>query len=233
MNRYIKAEFELFKKQKGNLIGGGVLLFVFALLLLFSGVGSTLYCTYVTLVGYVAYLFLNLAFFLSPASHWINRKKVIITSEQMVLTLGESKRTYVKNKLFFYLAEYLIMVVLIAVMQIPAVLIAGEVYSVWGFYLELTIFTALVFMSFFVLFVVPTKAFLLAIPGWTGFCGGFVGGYIGVMEGLSKEEVFDRFFVKAAIGVAVGVFSVGYRYVRTIAEERGGLQVRKPVAGEE
>ncbi len=233
MNRYIKAEFELFKKQKGNVIGGFVLLFVFALLLLLSGVGGSLYCAYVTIIGYVAYLFFNLAFFLSPASHWINRKKVIITTEQMVLTLGESKRTYVKNKLFFYLAEYLIMVVLIAVMQIPAVLIAGEAYSVWGFYLELTIFTVLVFMSFFVLFVVPTKAFLLAIPGWTGFCGGFVGGYFGVMEGLTKEEAFDRFFIKAVIGVAVGVLSVTYRYVRTIIEERGGLRVRKPVTGEE
>ena len=101
MNRYIKAEFELFKRQTGNLIGGGCLLFVFALLLLLSGVGGSLYCAYVTIIGYVAYLFFNLAFFLSPASHWINRKKVIITSEQMVLSLGESKRTYVKNKVFF------------------------------------------------------------------------------------------------------------------------------------
>ena len=233
MNRYIKAEFELFKKQKGNLIGGGVLLFVFAFLLLLSGVGSTLYCAYITIVGYVAYLFFNLAFFLSPASYWINRKKMIVTTEQMVLTLGESKRTYVKNKLFIYLTEYLIMVLLIAVMQIPALLIAGEAYSVWGFYMELMIFTALVFMSFFVLFVVPAKAFLLAIPGWTGFCGGFVGGYFGVMEGLSKEEAIDRFFLKAVIGVGVGVLSVGYRYFRTTAEERGGLRGRKPVAGEE
>ena len=233
MNRYMRAEFELFKKQKGNLIGGGVLTFVFALLLLLSGVGNTLYCAYVTLVGYVAYIFFNLAFFLSPASHWINRKKVVITSEQMVLTLGESKRTYVKNKLFFYLAEYLMMLLLIAVMQIPAALIAGDAYSAWGFFLEVMIFTALAFMSFFVLFVVPAKAFLLAIPGWCGFCGGFVGGYFGVMEGLTKEEAFDRFFIKAVIGVAVGVLSVTYRYVRTIIEERGGLRVRKPVTGEE
>ena len=233
MNRYRKAEFELFKKQKGNVIGGCVLLFVFALLLLLSGVGSTVYCVYVTLVGYVAYLFFNLAFFLSPASYWINRKKVVITSEQMVLTLGESKRTYVKNKLFFYLTEYFIMLLLIAVMQIPAALIAGDTYSVWGFFLEVTIFTSLVFMSFFVLFVVPTKAFLLAIPGWTGFCGGFVGGYFGVMESLSKEEAIDRFFIKAVIGVGVGVLSVSYRYFRTIIEDRGGLRVRKPVAGEE
>ncbi len=233
MNRYVKAEFELFKKQKGNLIGGGVLLFVFALLLLFSGVGSTLYCAYVTLVGYVAYLFINIASFLSPASYWINRKKVIITSEQMVLTLGESKRTYVKNKLFFYLTEYIMIVLLIAVMQIPAVLIAGEEYSVWGFFLEVMIFTSLVFMSFFVLFVVPAKAFLLAIPGWTGFCGGLVGGYFGVMEGMSKEEVFERFFIKAVVGVVVGVLSVGYRYVRTVVEERGGLRTRNPAAGEE
>ncbi|MBR6536626.1 MAG: hypothetical protein IKT67_05450 [Lachnospiraceae bacterium] len=233
MNRYIKAEFELFKRQTGNLIGGGCLLFVFALLLLLSGVGSGMYCVYITLVGYVAYLFFNLAFFLSPASHWINRKKVIITSEQMVLSLGESKRTYVKNKVFFCMVQYLLTVLLIAVMQIPAALIAGDAYSVWGFYLEISVFTALVFMSFFVLFVVPSGAFLIAIPGWTGFCGGFVGSYFGMMSALSKEEAFDSFFWKAIVGIIVGVLSVGYRYLRTIVEERGGLRVRKPVAGEE
>ncbi|MBE5929487.1 MAG: hypothetical protein E7268_00310 [Lachnospiraceae bacterium] len=233
MNRYIKAEFELFKKQKGNLIGGGCLLFVFALLLLLSGVGGSLYCAYVTIIGYVAYLFFNLAFFLSPASHWINRKKVIITTEQMVLTLGESKRTYVKNKLFFYLTEYVIMILLIAVLQIPAALIAGEAYSVWSFYLEVTVFTALVFMSFFVLFVVPSGAFLIAIPGWSGFCGGFVGGYFSRLAEMTKEEAFERFFWKAIVGIIVGVLSVGYRYLRTIIEERGGLRARKPVIGEE
>lgn len=233
MNRDIKAEFELFKKQKGNVIGGSSLLFVFALLLLLSGVGSSLYCVYITLVGYVAYLFLNIAFFLSPASHWINRKKVIITSEQMVLTLGESKRTYVKNKIFFYMLLYLGIVLLIALMQIPTALIAGDAYSIWGFYLQILVFTALVFMSFFVLFVVPSGAFLIAIPGWTGFCGGFVGGYFSVIAELSKEEAFDRFFWKAMVGIIVGVLSVGYRYIRTIAEERGGLRVRKLAAGGE
>lgn len=232
MNQYRKAEFELFKKQRGNLISGFFLLFVFALLLLFSGVGNSQYCAAATLVGYVAYLFFNLAFFLSPASHWQNRKKVIITTEQLVLTLGESKRTYVKNKIFFYGVQYLGMVALIAVMQIPAALIAGETYSLWGFFLEVEVLTSAVFMSFFVTFVIPSRAFLLSIPGWTGFCGGFVGGYFSRFAEVTKEEAFDRFLWKAVLGIAVGVFSVIFRYVLTIVEERRG-HVKKTVAGEE
>lgn len=232
MNQYIKAEFELFKRQKGNLIGGFCLLFVFALLLLFSGVGNSQYCASVMIVGYVAYMFFNLAFFLSPASHWQNRKKVIITTEQLVLTLGESKRTYVKNKIFFYMAQYLVMFFLIAVMQIPAALIAGEKYSLWGFFLEVAVFTAVVFMSFFVLFVVPARAYLIAVPGWCGFCGGFVGGYFSVLAELPKDEAFDRFLWKALVGIAVGVLSVVYRYIRTVIEERGGFRVKRQISEE-
>ena len=233
MNRYIKAEFELFKKQKANLIIGGCIVFVFMLLLLLSGVGGSGYCAYITIVGYMAYLFFNIAFYLSPASYWQNRKKVVITTEQFVLTLGESKRTYVKNKLFFYITQYLVMVLLIAVMQIPAALIAGESYSIWGFFLIVEVFTAAVFMSFFVLFVVPARAYLFAIPGWCGFCGGFVSGYFGAFGDLTKEEAVDRFLWKALFGVAVGVLAFTYRYLRTMVEERGGLRVRKPATGEE
>lgn len=233
MNRYIKAEFELFKRQKGNLIIGGCVLFVFMMLLLLSGVGGSGYCAYITIVGYMAYLFFNIAFYLSPASYWQNRKKVVITTEQLVLTLGESKRTYVKNKLFFYVVQYLVMVALIAVMQIPAALIAGETYSVWGFFLEVEVLTAIVFLSFFVLFVIPANAYLLAIPGWCGFCGGFVGGYFSVIAELPKEEAFEGFLWKALFGIAVGVLSITYRYLRTIIEERGGLWRKEIATGEE
>ena len=60
-----------------------------------------------------------------------------------------------------------------------------------------------------------------------------MGGYFGRLADLTKEEAFERFFVMALVGIAVGVLSVGYRYLRTIMEERGGLRVRKPVSGEE
>lgn len=233
MNRYIKAEFELFKKQKANLIIGGCVVFVFMMLLLLSGVGGSGYCAYITLVGYMAYLFFNIAFYLSPASYWLNRKKVVITTEQLVLTLGESKRTYVKNKIFFYVAQYLVMVLLIAVMQIPAALIAGEEYSLWGFFLIIEVFTTAVFMSFLVLFVVPARAYLFAIPGWCGFVGGFISMYFGVFTELSKEVAVENFLGKALFGITVGVLAFTYRYLRTIVEERGGLRVRKPATGEE
>ena len=68
MKQYIKAEFELFKKQKGVLIGGGFILFLFAFLLLFSGVGNAFYCAAVTVLGCIAYVFFVVATFLSPAS---------------------------------------------------------------------------------------------------------------------------------------------------------------------
>jgi len=223
MNRYVKAEFELVKRQKGNLIGGCCMLFVFALFLMFSGVGNSQYCAAVAIIGYVTYLFICVAFVFSPASYWQNRKKFIVTTEQMVLLLGESKRTHVKNKFFFLMVLYFGMLALMAVMQIPAALIAGAKYSLWSYGLEVEIFTFVVFLSFIVFFAIPTKGLILAIMGWCGFCGGFVGGYFSVFAELSKEESFDSFFVKAVIGGVVGVLSIAYCYIRTVIEERGGL----------
>ena len=233
MNRYIKAEFELFKKQRGNFILGLCMLFVFVLLLLFSGVGNSQYCAMVSIVGYLTYLIFSIAFFLSPASYWKNRKKVLVTTEQMVLALGESKRTYVKNKLFFCMVLYFGMLLLMAVMQIPAALIAGAEYSFWSYCLEALVFTSVVFLSFFMLFVIQAKGLFVAIPGWCGFCGGFVGGYFSVFAELEKEKAFEYFLLKAVIGIVIGILSIVYRYIRTVAEERGGLCRRKAVAGEE
>jgi len=223
MNRYVKAEFELVKKQKGNLIGGGCLLFVFALFLLFSGVGNSQYCAAVAIIGYATYLFICVAFVFSPASYWQNRKKIVVTTEHMVLLLGESKRNHVKNKLFFLLILYFGMLALMAVMQLPAALIAGAKYSLWSYGLEVLIFTFVIFLSFIVFFAVPANGLFLAIMGWCGFCGGFVGGYFSVFAELTKAECVDRFWVMAVVGVAIGVISIAYCYIRTVIEERGGL----------
>lgn len=227
MRQYIKAEFELFKKQFGCLIGGICVLVLFAILLLFSGIGNAFYCAMITVVGSIAYLFFAVAAFMSPASHWENRRKILITAEQLVLTLGESKRTYFKIRLLACGVFYLGIVGIIAVMQIPAALIARDLYSLWGFGLEVMIFTAVVFLGFVVLFLLPSRAFAYSIMGWSGMVGGFVGGYFGVFAAGTKTEAFDRFFVKMLVCVAIGVLAVLCRWILILKEERGGLFVKK------
>ncbi len=226
MMQYIKAEFELFKKQKGCVIGGVVLLFLFALLLLFSGIGGAFYCAAITVVGCIGYLFFVVAIFMSPASHWENRRKILITAEQLVLTLGESKRTYLKIRVLACGVFYLGIVGIIAVMQIPAALIARDFYSFWGFALEIILFTAVVFLGMVVLFLLPSRAFAYSIMGWSGMVGGFVGGYFGVFAEGTKEQAVDRFWVKMLICVAIGLSAILYRWVRIIREERGGLFIK-------
>ena len=50
---------------------------------------------------------------------------------------------------------------------------------------------------------------------------------------LEKEKAFEYFWLKAVIGIVIGILSIVYRYICTVAEERGGLCRRKAVAGEE
>ena len=227
MKQYIKAEFELFKKQFGCLIGGACLLVLFAILLLFSGIGGAFYCAAVTVVGCIGYLFFVVAIFMSPASHWENRRKILITAEQLVLTLGESKRTYFKIRLMACGVFYLGIVGIIAAMQIPAALIARDFYSLWGFCLEVIIFTAVVFLGFVVMFLLPSRAFAYSVMGWSGMVGGFVGGYFGVFSEGTKAEAVDRFFVKMLVCIAIGVLAVVCRGILILREERGGLFIKK------
>ena len=60
-----------------------------------------------------------------------------------------------------------------------------------------------------------------------------MGGYFSVFAQLDKEKAFEYFWLKAVIGIAVGIISIAYRYIRTVLEERGGLRGRKAIAGEE
>lgn len=227
MRQYIKAEFELFKKQFGCIIGGACLLALFAILLLFSGIGGAFYCAAITVVGCIGYLFFVVAIFMSPASHWENRRKILITAEQLVLTLGESKRTYFKIRLMACGVFYLGIVGIIAIMQIPAALIAGNNYSLWGFGLEVIIFTAIVCLGMVVLFLLPSRVFAYSVMGWSGMVGGFIGGFFGVFTEGTKAQAFDRFFVKTLVCVAIGVLAVVCRWILILREERGGLFIKK------
>lgn len=220
MKQYIRAEFELFKKQKGCLIGGLCVLFVFALLLLFSGVGNAFYCAAISVVGCIAYLFFVVAVFLSPASHWVNRKKILITAEQMVLMLGENKRTYFKIRLLACGVFYAVVLFVITVMQLPAALITGGRYSLWGYVLEVLIVTAVVFLGFVVLFLFPSGVLAYTIGGWGGMIGGFTGGYFGVFAEGTKAQGVERFWMKALFCVGIGLVTVLYRWIRILREER-------------
>lgn len=222
MKQYIKAEWELYKKNTVIIIIALCVLFLFALLLLFSGVGGVYYSAVVSLVGYVVFLFFIMALYLSPASFWRNRQKVAIPSEQLLLTLGESKRTFVKIRLVAFFSLYLAMILLITIMQIPAYLIGREQYSLWYFGTEVVVLTALAFLSTLVLYIFPARWLPLAIPGWTGFCGGLAGSFLGDLHDLGEvEKIFSELCIFGGIAVIVGLSSMVYRYIKTIKEERG------------
>ena len=221
MKQYIKAEFALFKKNTFNVIAGCCGLFIYAMLLLFSGIGSTGYVTVISLMGYMAFLFFIMALYFSPASYWKERQKVCVSTEQMVLNLGESKRVFVQIRILAFFSLYVCMLILIAFMQFPAFLIAGEGYSVLDFGIEVVVLTVFVFLTVPVLYLVPARWLMIALPGLTGFSGGIAGGIMGgSMATIDADGIFTTFLVTAGITVAVGLLSVAYRWWKTIRDER-------------
>ena len=222
MKQYIRAELELYKKNRINVIMGLCGLFLYAMLLLFSGIGGTAYCAAISIIGFVDVLFFLIPLYLSPASYWRNRQKICISSEQFLLVLGESKRTYVKVRIAGFAAIYLMVTGITAVMQIPAYLIAGEQYSVYGFGIEIVLVTAFTFLSLPVLCFVQARFLTVAIPLWSGFCGGFAGGFLGEIADKDSKEEFQTFLIFMIVTVTIGILSMGYRYWKTIREERGG-----------
>lgn len=231
MKQYIIAEFELYKKNKVNIIIGFCGLFLYAMFLLFSGIGGMYYSATISIIGYMDVLFFLIPLYLSPASYWRNRQKVCIPSEQLLLTLGESKRTYIKIRILAFTVLYFSMLCLTAFMQIPAYLIAGEQYSLLYFGTEAAVVTAFTFFTLPVLFFVPHRFLTVGIPLWAGFCGGFAGGYLGeVSDFVDKREIIWQLIVIVAVTVTIGMVSMGYGYLKAIRDERGGY--RKPKAGE-
>ena len=223
MKQYIKAEFALMKKNRVTLVIGFFGFFVYLLLLLFSGFGVPYYVMGTSIVGYVVFLFFMITLYFSPASYWMGRQKIVIPTENIIRMLGESKRTYLKIRLLALAVMYFGMVSVIGVMQIPAALIAGSGYSLYVFGVELLAFTTLLCLNMAVMFIAPARSYMLVIPGWAGFCGGFVGGLMGIMGEKSMKQVCERMVVVTAVtGVFFGI-AVLYRYLKTVAEERGGL----------
>lgn len=226
MKQYIRAELAIHKKNGRNPVFAFSGLAVFVLLLLFTGVGGAGYCVVVTLVGGIDFMFFMTVWYLSPAFVWRNKQKVCVPTEQLLLTLGEDKRTYVKIRIFVFFVLYFGMQLLIALMQLPAFLLAGEKYTILYFGIEAVGFTAFSFLMAAILFFVPSQWLVLAVPAGAGFGGGFMSS---MMEdfGETKQEDFRMLCVYAVVAVAVGLLSMAYRYLKTIREERGGVRRKK------
>lgn len=217
---YLKAEIGLCKKNRANFILGACGLFVYCLLLLFSGVGGVKYVALISLFGWIDLLFFLIPWFVSPISYFFNGKKICVSSEHMALMLGESKRTFLKIRILVCVASWFLLLCVIAVMQIPAYLIAREQYSFFIFGTEVMAVTGFTFLSVIVLFLCPGHRLMLGVPLWSGFCGGIAGAQISGVAGVPEKTVFQQFAVIAIIGTAVCVVSVAYRYRKTIWEER-------------
>lgn len=233
MKQYLKAEFALCKKNRANFIIGACALFVYCLLLLFSGVGGVSYAASISLVGFVTVLFFMIPWFLSASSFFQNRKKICVSAEHMALMLGESKRMFVKTKIVVCIGHCLLMLGVIAVMQIPACLIAGEDYTLLVFGTEVMAVLGFSLLSMAVLFVCPSHRLALGIPFWCGFCGGLAGGTLSnVHEFTDKSDALDMYIGIAIAGGIVFTLAVLYRYIKTVREERRGLP-KKPATREE
>ncbi len=233
MIHYLKAEFGLCRKNRMNFIIGAVMLFIYCLLLLFSGVGGVKYAASISIFGFVDVIFFLIPWFYSPASFFQNRKKICISAEHMALMLGESKRTFVKNKIVVCVGHCILMACVIALMQIPAYLIAGEQYTLLAFWTELVVVLGFSLLCMVILFLCPSHRITLGLPLWAGFCGGLVGSILGDLNDVSEDlDVLLMFVGIAFFGSLAFVFAVLYRYIKAVWEERRGLSKRW-IAGEE
>lgn len=224
----LKAEFKLCRKNRANFILGAVVLFIYCLLLLFSGVGGATYAAMISLIGFVTIMLFLIPWFMSPASMFQNRKKVCISSEHMAQMLGISKRTFVKNRIIVCLIHWGLMCCIISVLQIPAGLIAGDNYSVEIFLAELLSVMGFSCFTTIILFLCPGDKLTLGYPLWSGFCGGFAGGYIGgvlgELETITMSDVARLFCPLALIGMVLCGGAVLYAYLKALREERRGVK---------
>lgn len=233
MIRYLKAEFGLCRKNRANFFIGAVLMFVYCMLLMFSGVGGIKYAASISLFGFVVVAFFLIPWFFSPAAFFHNRKKICVSAEHMALMLGESKRTFVKTKILVCILHCVAMVGIIAVMQIPAYLIAGGQYSLSVFVVAVTAVVGFSFLSMVILFLSPSHRLTVAFPVWSGFCGGIAGSILGDMQDFEDaNEVMSLFEGLAVVGTLAFLLAVLYRYIKSVCEEKKGLS-EKQLTGEE
>lgn len=221
MKQYIKAEWELYKKSHCRLIAGGVAVFLYGLLLLFSGIMGPDYIVVSAIVGIIALIFFMVPLYFSPVQFLQNRKKQHITVEQLVLALGESKRIFLQIRLLGWGVLLSGIVLFTTVMQVPALLIAGGSYRLSNFAIEICILLAFLFSSLIPPCLVSSRNLLLVWSAWIGFQGGILAGYFSD-GGVAEEDQVLVLTVWVLFWFVIAAASFLFRYFRTVREERGG-----------
>ncbi|MCH5273343.1 MAG: hypothetical protein J1E35_06695 [Lachnospiraceae bacterium] len=223
MKRYMKAEWEIYKKNRGNLFMGFGLLFFYMIFLIFTGLMGPSGLVFCTILGNITIISFLLPMYFFPTGRRWGRKKWIVTTEQAVLTLGESKRIFLQIRLIAWGILLLGMVLFSAVMQLPALLIAGKQYRIFYFFVE--IFSIL---AFFFAFLIPIcllsyRYLLLGMSIWAGFSSGVMTSGLTSMaeDGIQEERQAYVAMAEALICFILAVCAFLFRYIRTIREERG------------
>lgn len=221
MRQYIKAEWELYKKSYCRLIAGGVTVFLYGLLLLFSGIMGLDYIVVSAIVGIIALIFFMVPMYFSPVQFLQNRKKQQVAVEQLVLALGESKRIFLQIRLLGWGVLLSGIVLFTTVMQVPALLIAGGSYRPSNFAIEICVLLAFFFSSLIPPCLVSSRNLLLVWSAWIGFQCGIMAGYFSD-GGVEEENQVLVLTVWVLFWFVIAAASFLFRYFRTVREERGG-----------
>lgn len=222
MKQYMKAEWELYKKHRGKLITGVCLLPFYMFSLIFTGIIGPDCFIFCTLLGTSMLIAFLTPMYFFPRERLWNRRGCV-TMEQVVLTLGESKRVFLQIRLLAWGILILGMVLFSAVMQIPALLIAGKQYSFFYFLIEIFNILTLFFALLIPICLLPYRYLFLGMSPWVGFCFGIETSVLMSMaeEGIQEKERAYGAAVLALIFFILAGCAFLFRYIRTIREERG------------
>lgn len=226
MKQYIKAEWELYKKNYYLLIAGGAAVFLYGLFLMFSGIMEQIHVAVSAMIGIIALLFFLIPMYFSPVHFLQNRKKQNVAAEKMVLALGESKRIFLQVRLLGWGVLYFGIVLFTAVMQLPALLIARGSYRLSGFAIELCVLSAFFFASLIPPCLVSCRSLLKVWSVWIGVQCGILGGYFSD-GGVEEESMVRVLAVWALFWFVIAAVSFLFRYCRTVREERGGKEKKR------
>lgn len=219
MRQYIRAEWGLYRQNRMKLIVGGAFLFLYGLLLLFAGIMEEHHIAIATMAGYIAIVCFLFPLYFAPVEFWISRRKQRLSTEQLVLMLGESKRIFLLIRLCAWVVLYFGMLLFIAVIQLPAALIARGSYGISCFAIEVSLFSMFFFSILIPLCIVQFR-YLLFI--WSSFIGFQAGIMIGYFDGDGEESLLPKAAVLAAFWFVLAAAAFLFRYFRTIRQERGG-----------
>lgn len=226
MRQYIRAEWGLYRQNRIKMIVGGAFLFLYGLLLLFAGIMGESYIAISTMAGNVAIVCFLFPMYFAPVEFWRSRKKQRLSTEQLVLMLGESKRIFLLIRLCAWVVLYFGILLFTAVIQLPAALIARESYGISCFAIEVSLFSAFFFSILIPPCIIQFRYLLFIWSGFIGFQAGIMIGYfdgkIMYFDGDGEESLLPEVAVLAVFWFVLAVAAFLFRYFRTIRQEQGG-----------